>query len=934
MHTQRLIPALGKTVLTSVSPIALTSAFCMITPADAFAACDVTVNGDTSQTVACTPVNPAPTTTWSTTGLGDVVTMTDTTSGRVQLGAGDDELTVDGSTLIDSNLLSNTYGLALDAGAGNDTLSFTDTSQVVGRVETGLGDDTVTISGSAVVGVGTAEWNDGLALGEGSDKVYLSEDGQITGELEAGDGDDEIYISGGSTGRILLGDGVDLIEMTDGSVTGIGHGTSKAASGTNTYFISGGEITGTMMGGTGIDNMSLTGGTIKYVAGGSGVDTITLDGADVAEYLRGGWNIGSPKVADGDDTIYLYSGSVGASVLGDAGSDLILLDGADIGEAIIGGGDTDAADPDGDDDIRWLSGNLGTKVAHGVLAGGAFSDSFLITADEYDGSQVVTGGLYSWNDDEVVAEESGEEFFDVLTFDGIVGVTTQAEYLAFLESITFENSTMVIEGDELEVLSDEAGNGVHLVNSQLTFGDGLSVLGNVDSDAASELALAGSAAISGDYLNDGETTLVTGTAGDTMEVGGTYSGSGRLSFEIDAETGAADMLEVGSLGATSNAVTLYVLGATDDVTEDSTWTLVSVADGSGADDAFYLADGPLEMGAYYYDVEHLGENYMLASTGAFTESVAAYEAYSQILSGMLRMDALRNRTGGTHGIGEGALTLETPVYVWAQVAGGTTHSDGRDTTSGVAYDLDRWALQAGVERLLFDSEDMAIVAGLNVEVANGSAKTSASSGDGSIDVDAKILAGTLTWYGLSGTYVDAQAKLAFYDATIGTEDGVVSNSGKGHGLSLEIGHRFDLGQGYALTPQAQLQYTKVAFDDFTDSNGIDVALRDGTRSDLRLGLMLERNAVRQADTALESSTNAYGVVNLYRGFGDGTTVNASQATLASDANGWTGEIGLGGKYHWAGGKYAVFGEVTAATGLANFGDSHAINGEVGFRMTW
>ncbi|MGI3164845.1 autotransporter outer membrane beta-barrel domain-containing protein [Pseudooceanicola sp. 200-1SW] len=853
----------------------------MITPAAAFAACDVTVNGDTSQTVACTPANDPAEAALSTTAFGDTVTVTDVIAGKVTLG--------DGA-------------------------------------------DTITIDGTGIVGYGTAVHGKGLDTGDGNDTIYVNDDGQIVGELFAGDGNDEIYVTGGSTGRIRLDAGDDYLEISGGTVLAVGHSAAKSNTGSNTIVMSDGVVTGSLMSGLGADTITLTGGTIGYVGGNSDADVITLDGADVLEYLRGGWN--NEGVPDGDDTIYLYSGSVGASVLGDAGSDLIILDGADIGEAIIGGGDTDAADPDGDDDIRWLSGNLGTNVAHGVLAGGAGSDSFLITAGEYDGSQVVTGGLYSWNDDEVVAEESGEEFFDVLTFDGIVGVTTQAEYLAFLESITFENSTMVIEGDELEVLSDGAGNGVHLVNSQLTFGDGLSVLGNVASDAASELALAGSASISGDYLNDGETTLVTGTAGDTLEVDGTYSGSGRLSFEIDAETGAADMLEVGSLGATSNAITLDVLGATDGVTEDSTWTLVSVADGSGADDAFYLADGPLEMGAFYYDVEHLGENYMLASTGAFTESVAAYEAYSQILSGMLRMDALRNRTGGTHGIGEGALTLETPVYVWAQVAGGTTHSDGRDTTSGVAYDLDRWALQAGVERLLFDSEDMAIVAGLNVEVANGSAKTSASSGDGSIDVDAKILAGTLTWYGLSGTYVDAQAKLAFYDATIGTEDGIVSNSGKGHGLSLEVGHRFDLGQGYALTPQAQLQYTKVAFDDFTDSNGIDVALRDGTRSDLRLGLMLERNAVRQADTALESSTNAYGIVNLYRGFGDGTTVTASQATLASDTNGWTGEIGLGGKYHWAGGKYAVFGEVTAATGLDNFGDSHAINGELGFRMTW
>ncbi|MBW6418294.1 autotransporter outer membrane beta-barrel domain-containing protein [Celeribacter sp. PS-C1] len=881
MYNQSLIPALGKTVFTSVSPIALISAFSMITPGAVFAACDVTVNGDGGQTVVCNPANDPAGAPFSTTAFDDTVTVTDVTAAKVTLG--------DGA-------------------------------------------DTITVDGTGIVGSGTAVFAIGLDAGDGDDTIYVNDDGQVVGELFAGDGNDEIYVTGGSTGRIRLDSGDDYLEISGGTVAAVGHSAAKSNTGSNTIIVSGGTITDQLMSGLGADTITLTGGTIRYVGGNSDADVITLDGASIAEYLRGGWN--NQGIPDGDDQIYLYSGSVGNSVLGDAGSDLIILDGADIGEAIIGGGDTDAADPDGDDTIEWHSGNLGTNVAHGVLAGGAGSDTFLITADEYNGSQVVTGGLYSWSSDEVVAEESGDEYFDELTFDGIDGITTQAEYLAYLESITFENSTMVIEGGELEVLSDDAGNGVHLVSSQLTFDDGLSVLGNVDSDAASELALAGSASISGDYVNDGETTLVTGAAGDTLEVGGTYSGSGTLSLEIDAETGDADMLDVASLGATSNAITVYVLGATDGVTEDSTWTLVSVADGSGADDAFYLVDGPVEMGALYYDLEHQDESYVLASTGEFAESVAAYEAYTQILIGMLRMDALRNRTGGTHDIGEGALTLDTPVNVWAQIAAGTTHSDGINTTSGVAHDLDLWALQAGVDRLLFDSEDLSIVAGLNFEVANGSATTTASSGDGAIDLDAKILVGTLTWYGQDGTYVDAQAKLAFYDATIGTEDGNVSNSGKGHGLSLEIGHRSDLGQGYALTPQAQLQYTKVAFDDFTDANGIDVALQDGTQYDMRLGLMLERNSVWQPDTARESSADAYGIVNLYRGFGNGTTVTASQAALASDANDWSGEIGLGGKYHWAGGKYAVFGEVTAATGLDNFGESYAINGEIGFRMTW
>jgi len=49
---------------------------------------------------------------------------------------------------------------------------------------------------------------------------------------------------------------------------------------------------------------------------------------------------------------------------------------------------------------------------------------------------------------------------------------------------------------------------------------------------------------------------------------------------------------------------------------------------------------------------------------------------------------------------------------------------------------------------------------------------------------------------------------------------------------------------------------------------------------------------------------------------------------------WWGGVGVGGALDWAGGRYSIYGEVQAQTGLSHYGDSHAVNGTLGFRMRW
>ena len=47
-----------------------------------------------------------------------------------------------------------------------------------------------------------------------------------------------------------------------------------------------------------------------------------------------------------------------------------------------------------------------------------------------------------------------------------------------------------------------------------------------------------------------------------------------------------------------------------------------------------------------------------------------------------------------------------------------------------------------------------------------------------------------------------------------------------------------------------------------------------------------------------------------------------------------GELGFGGSYVWGDGSYTLYGEVSADTPLADFGDAYTYKGSLGFRINF
>ena len=209
-------------------------------------------------------------------------------------------------------------------------------------------------------------------------------------------------------------------------------------------------------------------------------------------------------------------------------------------------------------------------------------------------------------------------------------------------------------------------------------------------------------------------------------------------------------------------------------------------------------------------------------------------------------------------------------------------------------------------------------------------------GDGTISSTGYGLGGTLTWYANNGFYLDGQAQVSWYDSDLSSRTaglGLTSgNNGFGYGLSIEGGQKIVLGPNWSITPQTQLAYSEVNFDDFTDAFGASVGLDRGSSLKGRLGISADYQNEWRDEAGQISRSHVYGIASLYYDFLDGSQTDVAGVKFTSENDPLWGGIGIGGSYNWGDDRYSLFGEASVNTSLGNFGDSYAVKGNAGLRV--
>ncbi|QKC95896.1 autotransporter outer membrane beta-barrel domain-containing protein [Mesorhizobium sp. NZP2298] len=819
----------------------------------------------------------------------------------------------------------------------------------------------------------------GFAIFQTLGGIVTADDGagalEVTGMQFAADG----YRIEGDAITLAGAGGESIIRVGDGTVAGAGYTATIASvltgassltktdagtlvlSGANTY-TGGTNVSGGVLSvaadnnlGDAAGGLTLSSGTLRNTAAFSSARGVTLSAAGgtfdtVADLTLSGAISGAGSLAKtGSGTLTLTgANSYGGNTLVDAGT---LIGNAASIRGDIGNAGTVVLDQAADASFAGDISGTGTMVKDGA------------------GALTLTGtSLLDWTIDQGGLVSAAERFGGDVAIGAGASFTFDGEANASYAGVLSGAGTFVKDGLGTVVLaSDNSGftGATSVVGGTLAAGAANAFSSSSQFSVASgaTLDLAGTSQTLAGLTNAGTVRIAGGALGNTLTISGDYVGNGGtvvLNTALGGDGSATDMLVIA--GGTSGTGTLEVanFGGAGDQTAEG----IKIVDIGGVSngtfslkgDYTFEGDAAVVAGAYAYRLYQGGVStptdgdwYLrseLDNSLLFQAGAPVYEAYAGVLQSFNQLGTLQQRLGnrswtveaqGADGISDD-VKAEAGIGLWGRIEGASGSYDPESSTTTTTYDTSTWRLQTGADMLLSDSAAGQLIGGIAFQYGTVSADVSSVFGNGSIDSTGTGVSGSLTWYGAEGFYLDGQAQVIWYDSNLDSATAgqrlVDGNNGVGYALGVEAGKRIMLDPSWSLTPQAQLAWSSVDFDAFTDTFGARVT-QDSSDSLLgRLGLSLDHQSQWQDHTGRAGHTNLYGIANLYYDFEDGSSVDLAGSSLSSRNEQLWGGLGIGGTVNWADDKFSVFGEAIARTGLEDFGDSHVLTGSLGLRVKW
>ena len=267
----------------------------------------------------------------------------------------------------------------------SDTVTVKDGATIYGGINTGAGNDTVTVDGVAI----------NVYTGDGDDNILVNGAGTI-GYINAGEGDNVINIVG-TSGNIYSGTGDDTITVAEGANTG----DIDTGAGNDDITINGNA--GVITAGDGNDTINV----IKYASAGgidsgAGHDNVTVAGNigsigittgagdDVIDIQKSATISGDIEAGDDDDEITI-AGTVNATVsAGNGTENTITVTSTGSAWAAYGGNGVDTIVVDGNlapnenKSGVWTEGgndNITVNTDNVVVDGGDGNDTINVTGD-------------------------------------------------------------------------------------------------------------------------------------------------------------------------------------------------------------------------------------------------------------------------------------------------------------------------------------------------------------------------------------------------------------------------------------------------------------------------------------------------------------------------------------------------------------------------
>lgn len=354
---------------------------------------------------------------------------------------------------------------------------------------------------------------------------------------------------------------------------------------------------------------------------------------------------------------------------------------------------------------------------------------------------------------------------------------------------------------------------------------------------------------------------------------GELSGNGDFGLKLDINNRRADFLAVNGQASGRHRLNIHNSG----IEPPAGFDPVQVVHTEGGDAVFNVVGERVDLGAYSYGIERLGDDWFLVSGGRevspATRSVQAlFNSAPTVWYG--EMSALRSRMNEVRSSGQGG--------GWMLGYGNKHQVAGSD---GLRYKQNQAGFSLGAD-IPLDSSDGVLMVGLLA----GHSKSGLSQARGSAGtVQSFYVGGYGTWMGSDGYYVDGLLKLNQFQ---NHADVVMSNSTKakgtyrnyGVGASLEAGREVQLTERLFVEPFVQVSAVAVQGKSLNLDSGLQ-AHSSTTRSLLgKVGTTVEHR---------NQWVSPYVKVALAHEFARDNEVKVNGNSFRNDLQGTRAELGAG-----------------------------------------
>ena len=343
---------------------------------------------------------------------------------------------------------------------------------------------------------------------------------------------------------------------------------------------------------------------------------------------------------------------------------------------------------------------------------------------------------------------------------------------------------------------------------------------------------------------------ITGV-GSGLELGTLTGAGGQIDMDVDFSDGDADAdspkLLLASVDGDSIAVRVRSLGGFPEADEDGLVTLGNLIQVTGTADADAFTVGGTLNGGFNFQLVHDDSSGMnrwaivaeetddggaRSIEGAGSIEQALYESIPAALTQFAFLESYQQRLQGRqHGENGG---------VWAKVSSVSAEFEPVASTLAT-HKIEDAVAEFGIDAPLAIAHPSIpgnFAVGATAALGDATTDVAVSDRAGKIETTSLKAAISVHWE-YEGAYVDGQLQYATFDNDIGTEEMKLgSTNANAYSGGLEVGYGGAVGD-LLVIPSAQLLWTSVDFEDFTDSEGMEIVLDDGVVVTGRAGVGLE-----------------------------------------------------------------------------------------------